>query len=38
MQMHSSGASVSQIRKTIEERYRSEYPTITPTSPPPEGK
>jgi hypothetical protein len=38
MQLHSSGASVSQIRKTIEERYRSQFETMTPTSPPPPGK
>jgi hypothetical protein len=38
MQLHSSGASVSQIRKTIEERYRSQYQTMTPTSPPPAAK
>jgi hypothetical protein len=35
MQMHKSGASVAQIRAAIEGTYRSQYDTITPTSPPP---
>jgi hypothetical protein len=38
MQMHSSGASVSQIRSTIEQRYRPHFDTMTLTSPPPSGK
>jgi hypothetical protein len=38
MQMHGSGASVSQIRAAIEGKYRSHYETMTPTSPPPVGK
>jgi hypothetical protein len=38
MEMHSSGASVSQIRSTIEQRYRPHFDTMTPTSPPPAGK
>jgi hypothetical protein len=35
MQMHKSGASVAQIRAAIEGKYRSQYETMTPTSPPP---
>jgi hypothetical protein len=35
MQMHASGATVSQIRATIEQKYRSRYPTMTPTPTPP---
>jgi len=35
MQMHNSGASISAIRSTIESRYRSQFQTMTPTSPPP---
>jgi hypothetical protein len=38
MQMHSSGAGVSQIRSAIEARYRGQYETMTPTSPVPAGK
>jgi hypothetical protein len=38
MQMHSGGASVSQIRSTIEQRYRPRFDTMTPTSPPPPSK
>jgi hypothetical protein len=35
MQMHNSGASVAKIRSTIEATYKSQYETMTPTSPPP---
>jgi hypothetical protein len=38
MQMHNSGASISQIRSTIESRYRPHFATMTPTAPPPKGK
>jgi hypothetical protein len=35
MQMYSSGASVRQIRTTIEQRYSGQYQNHTPTPPPP---
>jgi len=35
MQMHASGAAVSQIRAAIEQKYRSHSPTMTPTPAPP---
>ena len=31
MQMHSNGASVADIRRAIDQKYKSEYPTSTPT-------
>ena len=31
MQMHSSGAGLSDIRSAIEQKYRPRYPTMTPT-------
>jgi Protein of unknown function with PCYCGC motif len=33
MQMHSNGASVKNIRAAIEAKYRSSYPSMTPTPP-----
>jgi uncharacterized protein with PCYCGC motif len=30
-QMHASGASVADIRRAIDEKYKAEYPTSTPT-------
>ena len=30
-QMHASGATVAEIRRAIDQKYRSEYPTSTPT-------
>jgi hypothetical protein len=36
--MHSSGATIAQIRSTIESTYRSQYQSMTPTSPPPPSK
>jgi hypothetical protein len=35
MQMHASGASVMDIRSAIDRKYRSEFPTSTPTPMPP---
>jgi hypothetical protein len=35
MQMHASGATVSQIRAAIEQKYRGRFPTMTPTPAPP---
>lgn len=35
MQMHASGAPVSAIRRAVEEKYRTQYPTMTPTPPAP---
>jgi Protein of unknown function with PCYCGC motif len=31
MQMHSNGTSVADIRRAIDQKYKSEYPTSTPT-------
>jgi hypothetical protein len=33
MQMHSSGVPVKAIRAAIEGKYRSSFPTMTPTPP-----
>ena len=33
MQMHASGASIADIRATIERKYRSSFPSMTPTPP-----
>jgi hypothetical protein len=33
--MHNSGVPLSEIRSTIEGRYRSQYQSMTPTPPPP---
>jgi hypothetical protein len=30
-QMHASGATVAEIRRAIDQKYKSEYPTSTPT-------
>jgi hypothetical protein len=38
MQMHASGASVSQIRRAVEAKYRPSFASMTPTSPPPPGR
>jgi hypothetical protein len=35
MHMHNAGKSVREIRAAIEATYRPQYPTMTPTSPPP---
>jgi hypothetical protein len=35
MQMHASGDSVAKIRDAIERRYRTRFPTMTPTPPAP---
>jgi hypothetical protein len=35
MQMHASGAGISQIRSAIEAKYRPSFQSMTPTSPPP---
>jgi hypothetical protein len=33
MQMYSSGADVKTIRQNIEAKYKSSFPTMTPTPP-----
>jgi hypothetical protein len=33
MQLHNSGVPLKSIRATIEGRYRSTFPTMTPTPP-----
>jgi hypothetical protein len=33
MQMYSSGADIASIRSSIESKYRSSFPTMTPTPP-----
>jgi hypothetical protein len=33
MQMYSSGADVKTIRRNIEEKYKKQFPTMTPTPP-----
>jgi hypothetical protein len=38
MQMHSSGAGIADIRSAIERKYRSSFPTMTPTPPVAGGK
>ena len=38
MQMFNSGASTSQIRAAIDQKYAARYPTATPTPKPPAGK
>jgi hypothetical protein len=38
MQMHNSGASVTQIRTAIDQKYASRFPTKTPTPLPPAKK
>jgi hypothetical protein len=34
MQMHNSGASTTAIRTAIEQKYASQFPTMTPTPKP----
>jgi hypothetical protein len=38
MQMHQSGADLATIRSAIEAKYRSSFPTMTPTPPVPRGE
>jgi hypothetical protein len=33
MQMHASGAGIAGIREAIERKYKSSFPTMTPTPP-----
>jgi hypothetical protein len=38
MKMHASGADAAAIRRAIEAKYRSSFPTMTPTPPVDSGK
>jgi hypothetical protein len=33
--MHASGASVADIRRAVERKYKASYPSMTPTPEPP---